>query len=295
MNLKLKLTLIIAVLYGNVFGQDLKLRIGTNFGNFSKEIGQEEVIHPYINIVSPDSYGVDFTSDMKMGFESELMLLWTPNIETGLEFRYSKFSGYNDTLTSYYNYLFSEDWPDNDRFVNAPLVYQSSAMSFLLNFRYYLAPGGNVNPFIKFTGGVSMVGAELNYKDRSLWEEGEAGVLFSAGTENSSDPRKTALYYGAGAGFNFKISDQVSLYLDGSASVIGSDIINGIPNYDYVAADQMLKPVDGKSLLYTFSIGLVFDTGKNLGLSKGGTTSGKGSGRGSGSTTNYRPFYRQKR
>ncbi|NCB07664.1 MAG: hypothetical protein EOM73_05840 [Bacteroidia bacterium] len=140
-----------------------------------------------------------------------------------------------------------------------------------------------------------MVGAELNYKDRSLWEEGEAGVLFSAGTENSSGSRKTALYYGAGAGFNFKISDRVSLYLDGSASVIGSDIINGIPNYDYIAEDQMLKPVGSKSMLYTFSIGLVFDTGKNLGLSKGGATSGKGSGRGSGSTTNHRPFYRQKR
>jgi hypothetical protein len=296
MNRKLILSLLIVVVCGNVFAQEVKLRVGANYGTFNKEIGPEEVPHPYINVISPDKYGVDFSSDSKMGFETELMLLWTPNIETGIEFRYSNFSGFSDTIPSYYNFLLSDDWPDNERYNNTPLIYESSAMSFLFNFRYYLAPGGNINPFFKAFGGISLVGAELNYKDRSVWEDGEAGVLYSAGTQNSDNPRESAFQYGAGIGINFKFSDRVSLYLDGSASAINSGTINGIPNYDYITADQTLKPVDGKSMIYTFSVGLVFDTGANLGLSKNtGGTSGKGSKtKGTGNTSPYRPFYRKR-
>lgn len=292
MNRKLILTLIISLLFVNAFGQLLKYRVGANSSMFMKEVGSAEVKHPLINVLSnPNS--TDFTSTLKAGFEGEVMLLWTSHIETGLEFEYADLSGYND-FPPYYNYYFAMEYPSGGEPPVKPLIYETSVLSTLLNARYYFLPNGSVNPFLKIFGGVSFVGTELNYKDINDRLDNNIGVLYSIGTKNSNDPREAALTYGAGAGINFKISDRISLYLDGSASFIKSDKVDGIPDYNYVNTDgqEVMQPIGNNSFFTQISIGLVFTSKTDLGW-----VSDKGSGSGvnsSGRTSEHFPFYRQK-
>jgi hypothetical protein len=295
MNRKLILTLLIVALGGSAFGQILKYRIGANYGKFNKEIGKEEVEHPLIQVLSnPNS--TEFTHAFEPGFEAEIMQLWSPNVETGIELNFSKFSGSND-VPPYYNYYFA---PENPSVITTtePLMYESSAMNLKLNLRYFFVPDGSVSPFFKAFAGVSFVGAEFNYEDQSVWEEGEAGILYAIGTENSDDPKELAMCYGAGAGISFKLNDQVSLYLDGTANIIGTDKLDGIPNYDYInnGGQETLKPVGSSSLFTQVSLGIVFTSKTNLGLNKNWGKDKKGSGvKRTGRTTPWRPFYRQKR
>ncbi len=110
MDRKLILTLIVSFLFVHVaFGQLLKVRVGANGSMFQKEVGSPEVKHPLIDVLSNPNY-TDFTSNLDVGFEGEVMLLWTTHLETGLEFEYSKMSGYND-FPPYYNYYFAMEFP----------------------------------------------------------------------------------------------------------------------------------------------------------------------------------------
>jgi hypothetical protein len=157
-----------------------------------------------------------------------------------------------------------------------------------------LLPREAINPFFKVFGGISFGGTELNYKDEVDRLDNGIGVLYSIGTQNSSAPREAALYYGAGAGINFRLSDRLALYIDGSASYINSDKVNGIPNFNYVYTDgqETMQPVGNTSFFTQISIGFVFNTGKDMGWvsSDKGGSSVKRTGR----TTDYFPFYRQK-
>lgn len=292
MNRKLILIILTGFLYANLSAQEIKFRLGGNFGTFSKESGPEEVLHPLVVALSNPN-ATEFVYDYNPGFDAELMLRWTPNIETGIEFKTLKFSGTNE-VPPYYNYYFA---PDNPNVITTtePMMFESSASNLLLNFRYYLAPEGKISPFVKAFGGLSFVAAEFNYQDTSVWDAGESGVLYAVGTENSDEPKVTALNYGAGAGFNFKFSEQLSLYVDGYVSVINTDILDGIPNYDYIAAEQALERADNKAMTYGLSLGIVFSTKADLGLTGKGGGKKKGSSvKRSGRTLPYRPFYRQK-
>ncbi len=293
MNHKLIFTLVIVALCGNAFGQTLKYRVGLNYGKFNKEVGHEEVEHPLIEGLSNPN-ATDFTNSSNLGFEAEIMQLWSPKFETGIELDFSKFSG-NNKVSPYYNYYLTPYMPPKAD-ASASKIYESSALNVMLNLRYYLVPEGSVNPFIKVYGGLSFVAAEFNYEDQSVWLEGEAGILYAIGTENSDDPREAALCYGGGLGFDIPINERLSLYFDGTAGVIGSDKVDGIPNFDYVLDGESglarLEPASGKAFITQFSVGIVFTSGKNLGLSKGG--GGKKSGvKRTGRTTSKRPFYRQ--
>ena len=293
MDRKLILTLIISFFFVNAFGQLLKVRLGANGSTFQKEVGSPEVEHPLIDVLS-DTNASDFTSELGVGFEGELMLLWTPHIETGLEFKYSKMSGYNDN-PPYYNYYFAMEYPSGGEPPVKPLIFESSAISTAINLRYYLLPKESINPFFKVFGGISFVGAELNYKDVQDRLDNGIGVLYSIGTKNSGDPKEPALYYGAGGGINFKLSERFSLYIDGSASFIRSDKLDGIPDYNYVSTDgqEVMDPIGNNSFFTQISIGFVFNTGKDMGWVK--SDEGRGSSvKRTGRTTNEFPFYRQK-
>ncbi|MCG6188779.1 hypothetical protein [Maribellus maritimus] len=299
MNRKLILTLIILTLVGgNVFGQILKYRVGVNYGKFNDEVGKDEVEHPLIeNLSNPNA--TEFVHAFEPGFEAEIMQLWSPNIETGIELDFSKFSGSND-IPPYYNYILAQDFPEITHRVTEPIVYESSALNLILNFRYYFAPDGSINPFFKAFGGLSFVGAEYNYEDLSVWEtvwsEEGTGVLYAVGTENSDQPKETAVCYGFGAGLDFALNEQISLYLDGTVSFIGTDKLDGIPNYDYVVETQNLKAVGNRAFVTQISLGIVFTSKTDLGLNKNSGKNKKGSGvKGTGRTTPWRPFYRQKR
>lgn len=294
MNRKLILTLIAVILCGSAFSQIVKYRVGGNYGKFNNEIGADEIEHPLVTVLSNPN-ATDFTHAFEPGFEGEVMLLWSPNIETGLELEFTKFSGNND-IPPYYNYYFA---PDNPSVITTtePLMYESSATNLILNFRYYFAPDGTVNPFFKVYGGMSWVGTELNYADQTFITENETGVLYALGTSNSSDSKESVICYGAGAGFDFELSENMSVYIDGTAGIIGSDKLDGIPNYDYINTDgqETLKPVGNKAFIAQISLGIVFTSKTDLGLNKNFGNKKKGSGvKRTGRTTPWRPFYRQK-
>ncbi len=294
MNRKLILSLIIVFLSVNAFSQVLKYRVGANYGKFNNEVGPEEIEHPLIGVLSnPNS--TDFTHAFEPGFEAELMMLWTPNIETGLEFEYTGFSGTND-IPPYRNYYFSQDFPDMEFYTTEPLKYTTSSMNIMLNFRYYIAPDGGIRPFFKASAGLSMVATELNYADDAFIVEHNASVIYALGTSNSRDPRELALNYGAGLGIDFKLSDKLSFYIDGTASVINSDKVDGIPNYNYIENDgqEMLNPVGNKAFITQVSVGLVFTSNTDLGLNKNSGGKKSSGVKRSGHTSQWRPFYRQK-
>jgi len=293
MNRKLILTLIISLLIANAFGQVLKYRVGANGGMFQKEVGPAEVEHPLVGVLSsPNSTA--FTNNFKMGYEAEVMVPWTPHLETGIELEYTNFSGYND-VPPYYNYYFA---PNNPTVITTtePLIYQTSVISALANFRYYVLPDNGINPFLKVFGGISFVGTELNYKDPVFRTENNVDVLYAIGTKNSQDPRDPALYYGGGVGINFQLSKKISLYLDGTAAIINSDKVNGIPNYDYSNnnGNEVLTPVGNKSFVAQVSIGLIFISGTDLGITAGNKKGKRSGNKRSGRTSEYFPFYRQK-
>ena len=293
MNRKLILTLIITLLFANAFGQVLKYRVGANGGMFQKEIGPAEVEHPLVGVLSSPN-ATDFTSNIEAGFEAEVMVPWTLHFETGIELEYTKFSGYND-VPPYYNYYFA---PNNPTVITTtePLIFESSAISAMANFRYYVLPDKGINPFLKVFGGVSFVAAEFNYKDPAFRAENNVDVLYAIGTKNSQDPREPALYYGGGVGISFQFSEKLSLYIDGTAAVINSDKVNGIPNYDYSNdnGNEVLTPVGNQSLVTQVSIGIVFTSGTDLGITSGSKKGIRNGIKRTGRTSQYFPFYRQK-
>lgn len=137
---------------------------------------------------------------------------------------------------------------------------------------------------------------EFNYEDPEIWDqkaipEDFERVLYA----NSS--RESGFTFGGGAGLALNMSENLAIYFDGSVMNIGSDLIDGIPNYDYVKADgrDQMIPIDGKSLTYQFTIGFVFTTGTDLGITSGGSV-GKSGGRkgGGGTTSKFLPWYRKK-
>lgn len=291
MNRKLILTLIVSVFAVSAFGQLLKVRVGANGSMFQKEVGSPEIEHPLIDVLS-DPNATDWTSNLDVGFEAEAMLLWTNHIETGLEFGYSKLSGYNDN-PPYYNYYFAMEYPSGGEPPVKPIIFETSVISAALNARYYLLPEEAIDPFFKVFGGIALVGTELNYKDINDRLDNGIGVLYSIGTQNSSDPREAALYYGAGAGVNFRLSDRIALYVDGSASFIKSDKVDGIPDFNYVNTEgqEVMDPIGNNSFFAKISVGFVFNTGKDMGWveNKNGSSVKR-----TGRTDSHFPFYRKK-
>lgn len=293
MDRKLILTLIVSfLLVHTAFGQLLKVRVGANGSMFQKEVGSPEVKHPLIDVLTNPNY-TDFTSNLEVGFEGEVMLLWTSHFETGLEFDYTNLSGYND-FPPYYNYYFAMEYPSGGEPPLKPLIYNTSVIGTVINARYYLLPKESIDPFFKVFGGISFVGTELNYKDINDRLDNGIGVLYSIGTQNSSAPREAALNYGAGAGINFKLSDRIALYVDGSASFVKSDKVDGIPDFNYVNnnGQEVMQPIGNNSFFTQISIGFVFNTGKDFGWvsnDKRGSSVKR-----TGRTDDHFPFFRKK-
>lgn len=294
MNRIILIVLFAAISGGSVFSQVVKFRVGGNFGKFGDEIGTEEIEHPLVGVLSNPN-ATEFEQDLGIGFEAEIMIPWTSSFETGIEFKRNNFSGWNET-PPYYNFYFSDDKPrlaDGTAVpitTTVPQIYESSVNSFILNLRYYLLPDNVISPFLKGSAGISYTTAEFKYEDIELNDDLPNGNLYS------NDRKNAVLYYGGGLGIDFEVSEKVSLYLDGTANVISSDLVDGIPNYNYVKenASETLNRADNMGFYTQFSIGLVFHSGIDLGITTGQKKSrGKGVKR-TGRTSEHRPFYRRK-
>lgn len=276
-----------------VTGQVFRYKIGANYSGFISEAGKKENLNPLVNVLSSPA-STAFTNNFDFGFETELIRPWTNNLETGLEIEYARYSGENE-FPPYYNFYFTPKKPSY--ITSEAIVYNSSTLNFLANLKYFFSPNNKIDPFIKIFAGSSLISAELNYKDKS-GDFNKNQIMFASGTKNSTDPKKAAFHFGLGAGINYNLSEKLAFYLDGTLSVINSNLLNGIPNYDYTKTtflgnpQENYTPFESKSMVSQISFGLVFTTlkfeiptikKKSSDIKKGG-----------GKTTKYLPFYREK-
>lgn len=273
-----------------VSGQVFRYKIGGNFSGFNSEVGKKETIYPLVNVLSSPA-STSFTNKYNFGFETELIRPWTKNLETGLEIEYARYSGVND-YPPYYNFYFTKYAPENIK--SEAIAYNSSTINFLANLKYFFFPSNQINPFIKVFAGSSLVSTELNYKNLDVVINNKNQVIFALGTNNSPEPKKTAFHYGLGGGVNYNLSEKLAFYIDGNVSVINSNFLDGIPNYDFSLpnGNNFFTVSSSKSLVSQFSFGLVFTTlSFEIPKMKKKTPEVK---KGGGKTTKYLPFYREK-
>lgn len=289
----------------NARAQVFRYRIGTNANSLIREIGANENIYSGNNGL-PATEATPFANKYNFGFETELIRPWTNNLEAGIEIEYSRFSGSNDNPTGF-NYFFTDPFqvkhPD---FNGQPVEYGSSTINFLANLKYFISLTPSIQPFAKIYLGSSLVGSELSYKNTGNLGSGVLPLLYASGTKNSEISKKAAFQYGAGLGLNFKFSEKFSLYFDGNVSVINSNTLDGVPNFNYALLNgsPFFSANASKSMVSQFSFGLVFTTLKfdfsniNLDISVPQKTKTpkkpNHKRRSKGKISKYFPFFREK-
>jgi hypothetical protein len=255
--------------------QIFRYRFGGNSGFFLGEPGDAELKHPQASGNShPGSR--DFESGFKMGAEAEIMAPLTTDFELGIEFDYTKLTGYTETALLY-NFFLSRfnPLPDNYKYPSEALIYNTKLLNILGTARFYfLQLDENLNLFFKAFGGVAFVGTDFTFHDPFYRVEYNVGVLYSQGTKSNEEPKEVAFNGGGGLGVTFRISDKWDLYLDGTASFIHSDIVNGVPNYDYVINDgaERIQRTESWAIVPQLSIGLVYSAIPDRRLNKGNYT-----------------------
>jgi len=253
--------LLFSLMAGTAEGQIFRYRISANSGIFLGEPGKAEVDYPMKDELSnPDSE--EFSAVFKPGAELEVVAPITPDFELGLQFGYSNFAGQTPS-PPLYNFFLSRfnPLPDNYKYPDRALIYDTKILSILGTTRFYILPvNRNMNLFVKLLGGVAFTGTDFTFENPAYRVEYEVGVLFARGTQNSDYPKTAALTGGMGIGATYRLSDKLDIYLDATASLISSDIVNGVPNYNYISNDGQSSMVRTNSLaaVAQASIGLVY-------------------------------------
>jgi hypothetical protein len=242
--------------------QILRYRLSANSGFLINETGPRE-IPPSTPWYTEYGDASDFESLLKLGADFEVMAPITSHIDAGIEFEYGNLEGSTQTPRLYNFFLF--DWTNplpNDIYPGEAIYYETTQVNLLGTFRYYLKPSDEeMNFFFKAFGGISFVGTNLNFVDpvfRVTYPN--VGVLYAKGTENSKDPKDKAFYCGLGAGGTYSITKRLALYLEVTGSFVNSDLINGVPNYDYTEKGliQFIPSQGVGSLTGQLSLGLVY-------------------------------------
>jgi hypothetical protein len=74
----------------------------------------------------------------------------------------------------------------------------------------------------------------------------------------------------------FRLSDKWDLCIEGTTSLIHSDIVNGVPDYDYVENPEIpggtLQRADNWSLVTQVSVGIIYSAIPDRRLNKGNYT-----------------------
>ena len=253
---------IIFLLYFNLASsQILRYRMSANSSVFVAEPGRAEIKHPQADMLTyPGSK--DFSPALRIGAEAEIMAPVTSDFEVGMEFDYMNLYGHTEKAPLY-NFFLSRRNPlsDSDPYPNEELIYKTAIFSVLGTARWYFLPlGDEFNIFLKAFGGVAFTGTDFTFRDPFYRVEYDVGVLYARGTRNSDYPKRASLSGGTGLGSTIKLTDKFDLYIDGTASFINSDIVNGVPNYDYVEFDgnETLKAANCWSMTASVSVGLLY-------------------------------------
>jgi hypothetical protein len=301
----------------------IKIRLSGNSTTFRGEPRGDEVIFPMIeNILEGDTTLAGFSNKGNLGLSGEVMLSLSSKAWVGLELSSSNFSGvnYNPPL---YNFQYTDDNQLQVRVLDIeeiipiqeiqyPLEYNTSMINLLVNFRYYLAGEGRFLPFVKVHSGMSFIATELAFQNEAAWPpqgyvvfvnnqiqpsenlDFGAPILYSRGTDSSTEGRVAALNYGIGFGFEIQINEKINFYADYTMSRVNLNILDGRPNYDYNELTGELVPFNTLGSLGQFSFGLCYKLGQNVNLIGGGGGGSKGGGK-TGRQHPYLPFYEIKR
>jgi len=275
----------------SVSAQNPIFRLGVSSGWFKNELGAEDVNHPLLDLFLPAGSNADFKPDINFGYEAEVLIPLSEKSFIGVEFENARLSGsnYDSTL---YNFLITPYNPI-DTFVLAPYAFKTNLLNILATYKYNFNPGEKLAPFLKLTSGVSFVGTDFTFKNDDTALGFETNTLYSRGTSNSDNSKKPALIVGAGIGFDYRISEKISMQIEGLANLINSDIVNGIPNFTYENTDgnELLKRRERQSLTFQLSASLSYSLDSGW---KQGARMGKAAGKSKGRTDSHLPFYRRK-
>ncbi|MFW6309673.1 MAG: hypothetical protein ACOC1D_01110 [Prolixibacteraceae bacterium] len=274
------LTLVLVFLAGTAGAQILRYRVTANSGLMIKETGQGEIINPQSGL---DDYpsATDFSPSVKIGADIEIMAPITDYFELGVEFDYSNLAGRTETARLYNFFLF--DWvnpmPDNYIYPAEPVIYETTQLSFLGTTRiYFLPPRSRLNLFLKAFGGIAFVGSEFKFHDPYYRIEYRVGdALYAQGTKSSQKPKDRAFTGGGGFGGQYKLSGKMAVYLEANVSYVGSDIVNGVPDFNYIGGTGVnYKRAEGiGALTGQISLGLVYSAIPDQRLNRGNYTNSR--------------------
>lgn len=240
--------------------QNFRYRIAANSSIFMTEIGNTELNNNLDNLTYPGSEA--FKPEIKVGAEAEFLMPVSDKLEMGLQLEYNQLAGRSETAPLYNFFLTRYNpLPDTYRYPKESLIFSTKILSVLATSRFYLVPADEETSFfLKLHGGVSFVGTDFTFSNPIHRVEYNVGVLYSRGTLNSEYPKKPAFNGGVGLGTIIELSNSISFYADVNSSFIYSDIVNGVPNYDYIQQQEQisLKKTNSMAVVTQLSIGIIY-------------------------------------
>ncbi len=278
MKRNLILLLLIFIFYNSGKAQVFRYRLSANSGIFISEIGKKE-IKPLGTVAHPGSK--DFSPVWKPGAELEIILPFSRIFEMGIQLGYDNYAGYTSTAPLY-NFFLSKQNPlrysetsSGNYYPDEALIYDTQVLKILGVGRWYFLPySKEINIFMKYFGGVAFTGTDFTFDNPVHRVKYDVGVLYSRGTKNSEYPKVSGITGGAGLGATYRLSDRFDVYLDATASLIHSDIVNGVPNYDYVQTEGInrMERINAISALVQGSLGIVYSAIPDRRMNKSNVT-----------------------
>jgi hypothetical protein len=278
-------------------GQVTRYRLSVNSGIFAGEL-KSEISHPLRDEISHPGSS-DFKPVLKPGAEFEVISPFTSDFEMGLQLGYNQFAG-QTTKAPLYNFFLSKNnpLPDIYKYPDKAMIYESKLLTAQATARWYFLPyKKGLNIFLNASGGVAFVGTDFTFEDPFYRVEYDVGVLFARGTNNSDYPKKAAFTGGAGLGATYRLSDKLDIYFDATASVIRSDIVNGVPNFNYTDENGggKMERTNSFSSVLEASFGLIYSAIPDRRLNKGNYTKSRTSSKKFLNRNRNRPFIKGKR
>jgi hypothetical protein len=269
----LLLLFVVFMLFETAEGQIYRFRLSANSGIFLGEAGKAEV-KPPVELNYEESE--DFKSVLKTGLEFEIIRPYTRDFELGLQLGLLNLAGHTPTAPLY-NFFLSRynPLPNSNKYPDEALIYETKLLNVLGTARWYFLPySKELNIFMKFFGGVTFTGSDFTFADKRHRIQYDVGVLHARGTKSSEYPKMAGITGGAGLGAAWRLSDKFDVYLDISASGIHSDLVNGVPNYNYVNNEgkTSMQRTNTVSVISQGSLGVIYSAVPDRRISKNNIT-----------------------
>lgn len=269
----LPLLLVVFIFFSTAEAQVYRFRVSANTGMFLGEVGKAEVKPPVV-ISHPGSS--DFSPALKPGIELEIIRPVSTDFEMGLQLGYMNLYGETPTAPLYNFFLSRRNpLPLTYKYPKEALFYDTHLFSLSGTARWYFLPySKELNLFMKMHGGVTFTGTDFTFTDRRLRISHDVGMIYSQGTQSNEEPKMAGISAGLGLGATYRLSDKLDVYLDVSASGIHSDIVNGVPNFNFVIDEEKtsMQRTNAISVITHGSIGIIYSAIPDRRISKSNIT-----------------------